>query len=252
MDDHSQNGKLFIPDIKGVFGFLETDILGNKDIADDLKRASESVEKDPRDSITASCSFVEGVCKYILSELGVVLPVKQTIRPLVHAVLNALNLAPETQDDEDLRRISGGLLHIAQRIGSLRTNFGDAHGPNSNGSTVLATYARLTLGSALTLANFLIEISVQQENFVQISQETMQRRISNLLKKYNRTFLDLDSDDPLPFRFCPKCGSKNLNRKGAEPNLSVSCGDCKIWSLKISGDKIITESYPADLLKGRK
>lgn len=236
-----------------IFKLLTSEAFKNKEITDDFRRATESIESDPPDSITASCSMVEGVCKYILQELGATLPPEQTIRPLVHKVLEVLDLTPETQEDEDLRRVCGGLLNIAQRIGSLRTKYGDAHNSGPNGSIVIATYARLALGSALVLASFLIEVLDKQEEFNLTAQETMQKRISYLLKKYNRTVLDLDSDDPLPFRCCPKCGSgkENLIRSGSEPNLAIRCnGRCKNWSLEITGDKI-HETYPADLLKGR-
>ncbi len=237
-------------DIKGIFKFLTSEVIRSKEVNNDFRRSMESTEEDPPDSITASCSMVEGVCKYILQELGATFPSEQTIRPLVHKVLEELNLAPETQSDEDLRKISGGLLNIAQRVGSLRTKYGDAHNSGPDGLIVIATYARLAFSSALALVSFLVEIMDKQEEFTSVAQETRQRRVSRLIEKYQDTLLDLSSLDPIPFRYCPKCGSPNLNRLGAEPNPAISCNNCKKWSLEIRGDSII-ETYPTDLLKGR-
>ena len=68
-----------------------------------------------------------------------------------------LSLLPEDKAEEDLKCLLGSLGNIAQRVGSLRTKIGDAHGHTINPSSVEPIYAKVIIGAASTLALFLVE-----------------------------------------------------------------------------------------------
>jgi hypothetical protein len=150
-------------------------------IKKDFDRALASVETDPADSITSSCSFVESICKHILDKLGKPYPKEQTINSLVKEVMRNLSLLPQDKIEEDLKRFLGSLGNIAQCVGNLRTKLGDAHGHTINPSSVEPIYAKVAIGAASTLALFLVEkfegkisstITEDREDKINLDEET--------------------------------------------------------------------------------
>lgn len=128
----------------------------------DIDRALKSADDDPEDAVTAACSIIKSVCRSILIELQLGLPVKRDIDGLVKAVQEPLGLSPGRADlpDEiaaDIRQVLGGLTSTAKGIGALRTHAGDAHGRERGFKRIDGRIARLAIHSASTLALFLIE-----------------------------------------------------------------------------------------------
>lgn len=62
-----------------------------------------------------------------------------------------------------------------------------------------------------------------------------QNFINAVFKKYNELIYDTDTEDPLPFKICPNCGSDKLERSSAtdyqhdETYFMIRCKDCD-WS----------------------
>jgi hypothetical protein len=128
----------------------------------DLDRALASVETDPEDAVTAACSVIESLCRSILSELGLPLPVQLDIQGLYKAVRDPLGLAPGKEDmapdiANDVRAILGGLNSTVQGIGALRTHAGHAHGRGRGFRRIDARIARLAIHTASGIALFIIE-----------------------------------------------------------------------------------------------
>ncbi len=128
----------------------------------DLDRALGSVETDPEDAVTAACSVIESLCRSILGELGLPLPVQLDIQGLYKAVRDPLGLAPGKEDmspdiANDVRAILGGLNSTVQGIGALRTHAGDAHGRGRGFRRIDARIARLAIHTASGIALFIIE-----------------------------------------------------------------------------------------------
>ncbi|MGE0565869.1 MAG: abortive infection family protein [Pseudolabrys sp.] len=128
----------------------------------DLDRALASAESDPEDAVTAACSVVESVCRSVLCELGLPLPVQLDVKGLYKAVREPLGLSPGKEDvspeiADDVRAILGGLNAAVQGIGSLRTHAGDAHGRERGFRRLDSRIARLAIHSASGIALFVIE-----------------------------------------------------------------------------------------------
>ncbi|WP_158805314.1 abortive infection family protein [Acidisoma sp. L85] len=128
----------------------------------DLDRALASVETDPEDAVTAACSVIESLCRSILAELGLPLPMQLDIQGLYKAVRDPLGLAPGKEDmapdiANDVRAILGGLNSTIIGIGALRTHAGDAHGRGRGFRRIDARIARLAIHTASGIALFIIE-----------------------------------------------------------------------------------------------
>jgi hypothetical protein len=128
----------------------------------DLDRALASAETDPEDAVTAACSVIESLCRSVLAELGLPLPVQLDIQGLYKAVREPLGLAPGKEDMDpeianDVRAILGGLNSTVQGIGALRTHAGDAHGRARGFKRLDARIARLAIHTASGIALFIIE-----------------------------------------------------------------------------------------------
>jgi hypothetical protein len=123
----------------------------------EFERANGEVESDPGQALTAACSLLEALFKACIEANGESLPSKQTVKPLWTCVQKILSLDPKDQDEDDLKRILSGLISVVDGLGSLRTHRGSAHGGGKLRYNVYPRHARLAIGSAHTLASFVIE-----------------------------------------------------------------------------------------------
>ncbi len=62
---------------------------------EDFARALETVEADPAQAIGHACASLESICKAILDALSIPFPKDQTLKPLVRAVADELQLSPK-------------------------------------------------------------------------------------------------------------------------------------------------------------
>lgn len=121
----------------------------------EFERAVSNLQDDPAAAITAASSTLESMAKTMLTRLGEALPSDQTVGPLVAAVMRRLGLAPENQDDQDIRRLLGGLANIVQAAGTLRTKYGSAHG-RAEPLGPMRDLAELCVNGASAVALFLL------------------------------------------------------------------------------------------------
>ncbi len=123
----------------------------------EFRRALDSAAKDPEAALTAACSIVEAACKVYLEANNLALPSKQTIKYLWGAVQADLGLEPGKVEDDDLKRILGGLASVVDGLGALRTHAGSAHGHGSLRYRVSSRHARLAVNAAHTVVTFILE-----------------------------------------------------------------------------------------------
>lgn len=123
----------------------------------EFKRALDEIENDPPASLTAACSIVESFCKVYIEENKLGLPKDATIKPLWTIVAKDLGFDPSRLEDDDLKKILGGLSSIVDGVGALRTHAGSAHGRGKKGYRIQPRHARLAVHAAHTLVLFALE-----------------------------------------------------------------------------------------------
>ena len=129
----------------------------------EIERALNLVEVDPAGALTAASASVESFCKIYLEENNLPLPKDQTIKPLWTEVSKSLGLDPARLEDNDLKKILGGLSSICDGIGALRTHAGSAHGRGLLAYKVEPRHARLAISAAHTLVLFALETSEKRK-----------------------------------------------------------------------------------------
>jgi len=127
------------------------------EVEEEFERAHRSVDMDPAAAVTAACAILEALCKAYIAEHGLDLPSNQTIKPIWSVVSKHLKIAPESVEEDDLKRILSGLTSIVDGIGSYRTHAGSAHGHGRRQYKVAPRHARLAVHSAHTLCLFVME-----------------------------------------------------------------------------------------------
>lgn len=123
----------------------------------EFKRALDEIEKDPPTSLTAACSIVESFCKVYIEERKLDAPKEATIKPLWSIIAKDLGFDPSRLEDDDLKKILGGLSSIIDGVGALRTHAGSAHGRGKKGYKIQPRHARLAVHAAHTLVLFALE-----------------------------------------------------------------------------------------------
>lgn len=122
----------------------------------------ENMEKNPNVSIGKSKELLESCAKTILKELNVEHDEKMKFSLLLRLVMEELGLSANDQDKEDeagkiSAKILGNLGAIPQNMAELRNLFGDGHGKSSTFVSLPPRYARLAVGTSVTIVYFLWE-----------------------------------------------------------------------------------------------
>lgn len=130
---------------------------GDESLFKNWIKARALITTEPAESITRSSSFIESVCRSILSGLSKSIPQKQEMTKLINECVKALGLSEDLSAEEDLKKIVGGVKSICQGVGALRTHFGTVHGKSPGDYEVNEHYARLASNSAATVAMFLLQ-----------------------------------------------------------------------------------------------
>ncbi len=126
-------------------------------VGDEFQRAIQAIEVDPAAALTAACATLESIFLVYLEDEGQPLPAKKTIGDLWQPVRDRLGLAPKSVQEDDLKRILGGLASIVDGIGAFRTHAGSAHGRERKAYKPRPRHARLAVHAAHTLGAFIID-----------------------------------------------------------------------------------------------
>jgi hypothetical protein len=127
-----------------------------------LARLQHAVQDDPGLAIGTAKELVETTCKTILHARGIAFDDHADISELVKATRKALELLPADVPEaakgaDTIRRLLSNLGTVAQALGELRNLYGTGHGKVGRATGLSARHARLAVGSAATLATFLLE-----------------------------------------------------------------------------------------------
>lgn len=131
-----------------------------------IRRMEESIESDPSLAIGSAKELLETCCKTILDERGVSFRTSADVPSLVKETLKVLHLLPDDalerdQGLETLKRLAGNLASLGHCLAEIRNRYGTGHGRHVHSRTLEARHAKLVVGAAAALANFLFETHKQ-------------------------------------------------------------------------------------------
>jgi len=154
----SSAGSRLTADLKTV-----SDTLSPGAVDDYVRRMTEAVESDPELAIGTAKELVEATCKFVLRERQVPHPENLKLTKLCALTFEQLELLPkgvrkEKKGSDSIKRVLGSLSQIVQGVAELRNDYGTGHGrPQDKTRGIHPRHARLAVGTASTLAHFLLE-----------------------------------------------------------------------------------------------
>lgn len=131
-------------------------------LGDQIRRIEQSIDSDPALAIGTAKELIETCCKTILAERGKPVSGTPELSTLTKTTLKELNLVPEgvseaARGGDVVRRILQNLGSIGNGLGELRGLYGTGHGREGRETGLKTRHAKLAVGAASTLANFLFE-----------------------------------------------------------------------------------------------
>lgn len=148
----------------GITAFKET-ILAGTDftyVTQQITRMETAVRSDPDLAIGTAKELVETCCKTILQERGVEHADNMELARLVKLTSKELKLTPDDIPDkakaaDTIKKLLSNLATITQGVAELRNRYGTGHGKSGRSKGLGTRHAKLAVGSASTLAVFLVE-----------------------------------------------------------------------------------------------
>ena len=131
------------------------------------------INENPTEAIGKSKELIESCCKAILEENAQPYDKNWDVPKLVGTTMDYLKITPtyineDVKEAKSIKSILGSLRAIATGISELRNAYGSGHGKSPNYKGLEGRHARLAVGSALTLVNFLwdshLRVKSQQAN----------------------------------------------------------------------------------------
>ncbi|MEG4629473.1 abortive infection family protein [Microcoleus sp. AR_TQ3_B6] len=127
-----------------------------------INRMQSAIENDPILAIGTAKELIETICKTILSERGQEIENNLELPKLVKQTVKELKLTPddipnEAKARENIQRILSNLATITNGIAELRNSYGTGHGKDSKAKGLGSRHAKLAVGAASTLAEFLLD-----------------------------------------------------------------------------------------------
>lgn len=122
----------------------------------------ENIDSNPNVAIGRAKELMESCAKTILEELDPEFDEKLEFTPLLKKAMEALNLSANNQNKNSeagkiAAKLLGNLGAVSQQMAELRNIFGTGHGKSKRFVQLPSRYARLTVGTSVTLVNFLWE-----------------------------------------------------------------------------------------------
>ena len=120
----------------------------------------EMQKQNPTEAIGKAKELIESCCTTILEERNEKIDKDWKIHQLVKATMGGLKITPKDIPDdipesETMKALLGNLAVIAQNIAVLRNKYGSGHGKSADYKGLEERHAKLAIGSAVTLVDFL-------------------------------------------------------------------------------------------------
>lgn len=124
---------------------------------------------NPAEAIGKAKEMIESCCKGIMEENSIAYDKNWDVPRLVDETMKILSITPKHIPDTSLgatsiKAILGNLKAIATHIAEVRNQYGSGHGKSPNFKGMEERHAKLAVGSALTLVNFLWDSHLRKTN----------------------------------------------------------------------------------------
>lgn len=141
-----------------IAGFLDSEYVRNQ-----ISMMEGSVETNPYVAIGKAKELIETTCKSLLDIFNITYTDKTDLPKLFNMTFEQIGLSSkkdslkrDTQANVLSRNILGSNVNIVKNMAELRNKFGDGHGRPNTFPRLPSRYARLAVGSAITVVEFMI------------------------------------------------------------------------------------------------
>lgn len=137
-------------------------ILNAEYVSQQINLMEASIENSPHISIGLAKELIETCCKSIIEERNEKYDRNWDLTKLMKETTRLLKLTPddipnETRAASSIKQILGSLSSVVQGIGEIRNEYGSGHGKDEKFRGLQPRHAKLAVGSATTLAIYLLE-----------------------------------------------------------------------------------------------
>jgi len=120
----------------------------------------EMPRQNPTEAIGKAKEFIESCCRTILEKNTITPDKNWDVGRLVGETVKLLKLTPQnipdtTPEAESIKSLLGNLRGIASNMATIRNAYGSGHGKSANYKGLEERHAKLAVGSAITLVQFL-------------------------------------------------------------------------------------------------
>ncbi|AEE12935.1 abortive infection family protein [Porphyromonas asaccharolytica] len=131
-------------------------------IRDQIDLMRKFQETNPTEAIGKAKELIESYCKTILEEEKIAVDPKWNMTKLVDELFKHFKLMPSDIEDDikgakSIKQILGSLKAITQGLAELRNFYGSGHGKTSSYKGLQQRHARLAVGSAIVLIQFICD-----------------------------------------------------------------------------------------------
>ena len=157
------NGGTLISHVAGPASATLAELISRREfpaVLDEFERSTANVATEPREAASAAANMLEAICKeYIEHHPQLETPRSQDLAGVFAVVRGALNLDPKAVEDDDLRRVLGGLGSIVDGLAAYRTHASSAHAQATSKRRykIEPRHARLVVGAAHVVVTFIFE-----------------------------------------------------------------------------------------------
>lgn len=140
--------------------------LNEPELSRQIARLRDAVDKDPALAVGTAKEMLETTCKAILERRDIVVDSSWDVAELLKRTRKVLKLVPDDIPDsakgsETIKRLLSNLGQVGIGLAELRNLYGTGHGRTGAGG-LSPRHARLAVGSAVTLVQFLFETDQEQ------------------------------------------------------------------------------------------
>ena len=135
---------------------LNTLQVSNEYIKELWTKCLERRVSDPEGAITASRTFLESTCRFILDSLGETYEKSDDLPQLFKKTTKVLNLAPSEHTEQPFKQMISGGFSIVNGLSSLRNNISDSHAISNAYGRPSHIHSTLCVNLAGVISSFLL------------------------------------------------------------------------------------------------